>query len=496
MEFGLTDIFPLGIFMLVGAVALLRLAWNQVAISKAREVWTWVGAKRGLAMKNSLPLARPRLAGVIAGLKVTIDTVRRGGRHKRTYTRFMVEIDTPPAGLTATREDLLTQLGGALGFGDLRIGDPEFDRAVRLRGAEAAAVALLDAARRDRLREFVVGRHGRIEHGLLCMELPTLLTDEKAMLGHIEYVVDLAKDLGLRGVRLPPRLRRNAEADPCPAVRRRNLELLLREFPEAPERAEACRAVLAEAESPPDLVLLASRPLGPEGWPALQRLAFAPGLEPEIAAAALRHLALELPPDRRLALLEHAMESEAPALHREARERIVELGYQPPTAVLLRWLAAPGAQTVAYAAQCILLRDGAPAEGPLLFALNRPEVAVRLAVTAALGKLGTLAAVEPLRTLAADAPLLDGGLRAATRAAVKEIQSRLGAAAGAGQLSLARTTGEAGALSLAARDAGELSLAPEGVPATAAEATAAAESAPADGPPAACTDRHPTQEKA
>ena len=77
-----------------------------------------------------------------------------------------------------------------------------------------------------------------------------------------------------------------------------------------------------------------------------------------------------------------------------------------------------------------------------------------VAAARALGRVGTVAAVAPLR----EAAERRGDLRSAARQAIAEIQARL-AGAEPGQLSLAG--GEAGALSLADGEPGRLTLAEE-----------------------------------
>ena len=87
------------------------------------------------------------------------------------------------------------------------------------------------------------------------------------------------------------------------------------------------------------------------------------------------------------------------------------------------------------------------------------DIAVAPAVAEALGKVGTAAAVAPLRNMAGRFPF-DLGLRRASRQAIAEIQSRLTGAT-PGQLALA--DGGSGQLSLAEEGLeGRVSVAAEG----------------------------------
>jgi hypothetical protein len=101
---------------------------------------------------------------------------------------------------------------------------------------------------------------------------------------------------------------------------------------------------------------------------------------------------------------------------------------------------------------------GQATEPSLLKALQSEESDLRVAAAAALGRVGSVAAVQSLKE-SAERFWLDPGLRQAARQAIAEIQSRLPGAS-PGQLTLAGTA-EAGKLSLAADPAGQLSLPPE-----------------------------------
>jgi len=104
---------------------------------------------------------------------------------------------------------------------------------------------------------------------------------------------------------------------------------------------------------------------------------------------------------------------------------------------------------VVAAADALGATGDAAAEAPLIAALDRDGPTVWPAIAAALGLVGTAAAVAPLRTMAGRFPF-DLGLRRASRQAIAEIQSRL-------------TGATPGQLALADGDAGQLSLAEEGL---------------------------------
>ena len=91
----------------------------------------------------------------------------------------------------------------------------------------------------------------------------------------------------------------------------------------------------------------------------------------------------------------------------------------------------------------------------MLRALERDKSVIQVAAANALARVGTAAAVLPLKETA-ERSRLDPDLFRATRQAIAEIQSRLQGAS-PGQLSLAGA--DVGQLSLAQAEAGQLSLA-------------------------------------
>ena len=107
------------------------------------------------------------------------------------------------------------------------------------------------------------------------------------------------------------------------------------------------------------------------------------------------------------------------------------------------------------AAQALEILRYPAAEPALILALQREQVDLRIAAAYALGRIGSVEAVLPLKETA-ERSWLDLELRRAARQAIAEIQSRLQGAS-PGQLSLAAT--EAGQLSLAQAETGQLSLA-------------------------------------
>lgn len=132
-------------------------------------------------------------------------------------------------------------------------------------------------------------------------------------------------------------------------------------------------------------------------------------------------------------------------------------------------LAALAADEFASAAQrtrairALASKGDAAAETPLLRALTTPLGSSAVAIVRALGRVGTVRAVAPLRSVV---PRTSDPIRSAALEAIASIQSRI-EGGGHGSLSVASVAGgAAGALALSS-DAGRLELAPPGETATA-----------------------------
>ncbi|MBI5365957.1 MAG: hypothetical protein HZA54_02875 [Planctomycetes bacterium] len=121
------------------------------------------------------------LAGAIDGLAVAVDMVRRGGKHKTTFTRFSIGLGGVSARLSFHPEGLLAKLGKVFTGDDVQVGSGEFDAQVLVRGAPAETLAVLDHGTRARLSAFLA-TEGKVEGGQLSSESRGAITDPHALL--------------------------------------------------------------------------------------------------------------------------------------------------------------------------------------------------------------------------------------------------------------------------------------------------------------------------
>ncbi|HYH44512.1 MAG TPA: hypothetical protein VEG34_02415 [Thermoanaerobaculia bacterium] len=388
----------------------------------------------------------PSLDGRLGPLQVHLSRYGKGKHDEGT--RIAVQGFGPgAAGLSLEQEGVLS------GFIDeIEVGSPGFDRDIHVQGAALLLLALLDAGTRRRVSRLMQGFvalgtretgetgkavavDARLRDGLLEVWVKDGSAAAAQLGGVLAGVLEVAWRLQAPDD-IPGRLAENLRSEPETGVRLKILRVLQRELPEHPATLDSLLAALGDPSD--DVRLRAAVALGEAGRGTLLDLVASEATADSCAARAVAALGGRLPAEQAEAALGRAL---ARGHFETARACMEELAF--------RW--------------------GTCSEGVLLQALASGEPALILAAVHALGQMGTVAAVAPLRPLAEPRR---GELAAAARQAIAAIQSRLTGAA-PGQLSLA--AGEAGALSLAP-EAGAVSLTPTAEAAAARRhATAAAE---------------------
>jgi hypothetical protein len=376
------------------------------------------------------------------------------GRFPPNSPRPMVVVDGIPDGLGLTLE------GEGLHKGpsdkELAIGDPKFDAAVYVQGPPALVRAVLDTATRQALvgalDQSLVVEAGRVR--LLPMFLaPDAATGQRPTMAEaVALALEWARRLSWPED-AAVKLAANAREEAIPEVRLWNLLTLSREYPEDPATAAALRAALTDSD--PEIRLRAAMMLGPEATEILLGMARDEKGDDERAALAIGVL------DQRLGLEEvHALLNRALRARRlrTARACIAHVGRRAgPEAlpVLARILAIEKGDLAEAAALALGSSGLATAEAALVAALGHERDFVRVAAAQALGRVGSLAAVIPLKQMEAHHHPSEVEVRRAAREAVAAIQERMGGGS-PGQLSL--VGGEAGQVSLSGDEAGRVSL--------------------------------------
>jgi HEAT repeat protein len=395
-------------------VALLLAAWNS-------------------ARRDGLPSSHGAASGWKSGEDSLLTTLQRGsGGHVARvdpYTRGEEEsgIELTVTGLCP--KVALWRVESRASFRDsglLETGDPEFDAVMEASGPPDQVHALLNAETRKAIRELLVGsvRVGRLhmEGGELQMEVPT--TGFAGAHPGLPQAARAMAELSRHLVTPEPvrqRLAANARHDPVAGVRLKNLFAIVRLLPGDPFALAELRAATNDHE--PEIRLRAAVKLGPDGLGVLRALAVDSAVEDGCSARAIEALGARFSTGEAQALLDLACRDP----HRQARR--------------------PASCRACIA---VLARDRR-GEATLLEALTLRNEDVAVAAALALGKLGSAAAVLPLKEAAEHH---GRALADAARRAVAEIQERL--TGSPGELSLAE--GEAGHLSLSDDVEGRISL--------------------------------------
>jgi hypothetical protein len=353
--------------------------------------------------------------------------------------------------LRIERAGLASRLLEAVGTRDLEVGDPAFDSDLTVRASSSgcAALALLDAETRARLRAvFGAGYPVTVAFGTLSADLVKHVGRPQ------HFTLETMQALLALGHRLEPpsdaeaRLARIAAGDPLCAVRAKALCTLTEVASLHPQTREALRAGARDPE--PTIRLQAAKALGAAGEPVLQALAVDDGVDDVPGAEAIAALGARFTiQDARLVLARsveagHARTAQA-ALSVVAQGGSSEV---PGIAAVLSLARAP----LALAASEALAAIGGPSvEAPLVEALAAPQPVVAAAAAHALARCGGVGAVPALK----EAEGRGGDVGRAARTALGAIQSRL-TGASPGQLALAG--GDAGQLSVADSTDGRVTL--------------------------------------
>jgi HEAT repeat protein len=229
--------------------------------------------------------------------------------------------------------------------------------------------------------------------------------------------------------------------------------VLIHEYPARTETPEALRGACKDLDV--EIRIRAALALGVDGRPTLVELARS---GPDVyAARAVGILDRHLSPESCTSILEDALRTRRTETARACLGMLGRMGGPGSVPLAAKVMRREQGELAAAAA---LGAIGVPAAEQSLIAALRWPGTVRVAAAEALGRFGSIHAVQPL-TEAEREPRPDEGFRRAARTAIAQIQARA-TGASPGQLSLAPEG--AGQLSLAGEDeTGRLSLPSEPV---------------------------------
>jgi HEAT repeat protein len=305
----------------------------------------------------------------------------------------------------------------------VRVGLPEFDARVDLRGDEVELVARLDGRTRRRLL-WATEAGAHLRSGAFRWRAKGPLEVAEVAL-RVELLSSLLSRFG-RPVELPQVLLQNIRRAGDGRVRERNLALLFRAFPHHPTSEEAVALALAD-DHPGVRLLGAMRALG-EGFPALRALAESERAPLPERLRALRYLASTFAPERVHPVLFRCLKSAAAKVRHQAVVLMGRSGAQDAFDVLAELVFNPDDELAAAAAQALSDTGDLRACAVLRGRLEQGAGAqVATAAVRSLAVVGSLSARAFLTDMIDSARwrLWTAGLAQEARAALESLERRL-----------------------------------------------------------------------
>jgi HEAT repeat protein len=414
----------------VGLTALLWFVGRHDARWKRIARGVWSDAAGELGLERSDPPGGRGLAGAIEGFEVSVQTDKNP-----------VVVRARLKGGGRISKDV--RMDAAKFFPDEKIGpvvslgDEDFDALVRVAGREDEVLAALGVEGRAAAKAFI-DDGGKVSGGDLEVALDL---DEDRVVRGVRRMVALAKSLAVGSV--AEALLENATKDPSAAVRRRNLVALTRSKPDSKEAIWGLQAALRDLD--PVMRFFAAEQLAdnPEGRDTLVKLVENRALPEALRATALERLAEVHPYPTIAPVVAWALSAESVKV-RCAAVWAVGAGNDGSKIEALASVASltPPPELGEALAESLGQLGGPRAEDALISLLSHEAREVKEAAATALGKTGSIRAVEPLLQWAKT-----GAVGSVARDAVRSIQARLGDA-GAGRLSVVDSVGAEGAVSL------------------------------------------------
>lgn len=434
----------MGELVVIGVIAAISIAFHQFGHQK----WKVMAADLGLDFSAKLMGSR-MLQGRLRGFGVQI-TEKSGGKSHR----IVAEVHGVDPGFTLGKDSAFLRMTKP----DIETGDQVFDERTRIEGDEDRALAVLgDEARR--LTEIVVSG---VDGGVKNMTLGATLSGIQQAPGFLETMIDLAQLLRRpRDKELPQLLAQRALEDSSRGVRLQAFRRLASSFYRTGEARDTAETLLDVHSSGLRLeaacVLLDDPDRGERASTALQDLATRQHVDSSIRRQAVETLSLSNYRHAAIPMMAALLDSsrhEPPTVRRAALEGLVQ------TRAKNELLAVQPAS----AAEAELLASGlgfldVEAQARLVQLLDHPEDRVRREAAVALGRVGALGAVAPLRKVAGPGSLFRSAVARAAESAISDIQNRAGGSQ-AGEISLVAVEPLQGAVSPAdAGEGGEVSLA-------------------------------------
>ena len=135
-----------GFIIIIAVCVLIASISHKSQVNSVGRTWGAYAQEQGLRFVPKDLFNEPEIYGEIDGRPVQVSLVKRGGKHKTTYTRVTTKaLREMPQSFIVGQEGLLDAVGKVVGGQDILIGDHALDRKLRFRGAsESTVVSLCD----------------------------------------------------------------------------------------------------------------------------------------------------------------------------------------------------------------------------------------------------------------------------------------------------------------------------------------------------------------
>ena len=426
----------IGLFVGLGLMAMAGVVGAYMAKAGDRRTERWMQAARLAGLTDvawSASLVRtPAVRGRHRTLQVALEPYRDVDTRNEGST--IVVTGLPPE--LEIQRDAGVSLGALLRPASVKTGDEGFDASIRVTGSPRLALALLDAATRERVLDVfcvrlkldgraVVTRQQRahVAGGRLTFDCPRPRAGDEAetLAAYLGEVIKVADAL------TPPeslevRLLANVRSDREPAVRLANLRELLAGDTGAPALREALRVAVEDGDE--NVQLEAAIGLGGEGRATLQEIATRSWSSDTCAARAVSELRSALPAVEAAGILRRALAES-------------------------RWETAEACLETLGLSRAVAHLD------LVTEVLRVHRAGVAAAAARAIGRIGNAQSIAHLRDAESRFPRERAEVYEAFRHAIAAIRARL-VDAEAGQVSLAAA--DEGRVSLTRDQAGQVSI--------------------------------------
>ncbi len=277
-------------FIMIGVILMLLLNSTQRREKALERILSQLGEHLGIRMKQRQFFSGAALHGMFEEFEITVRKYRVLTGNSRMTLRIFIRYSLRLTGFFTVTDRGDIQEGQQWEHSDIRLGDREMERVLRLASSdEALAAALMPSNIRAALRDL----KSRVEMLFLsnswfyCCVAPVLRLDGDSLYEIIRQMLDVLKELD-SGTSVREALIRNTLQDPLGRVRLSNLKLLSSRFPADEDLRSVYRKCLEDDSR--RVRIEAARQLGAEGLPAITRMLDDPDLREKEALGAIELL--------------------------------------------------------------------------------------------------------------------------------------------------------------------------------------------------------------